>query len=305
MHKIWKNISRKEAVLRSKSVLETISFVPAPEPDDEQQSDTGSGRPPAGVPTPKPKRQCKACKSLGISLSRIQHKIMEAICEKPDEEIRDRCERLRIPRSMECSGRRGLSTLGLIEHIGSLGNRRYFFAPTKSLGQRWRESHGLPKWPDHAGPLHSFMVTRSEQKFATAYRSAKFFRRRTGEPAGVRPDSLAIVTGQRSLRAAIQATVTNKPRAEAVNLLKLCGIGKAGRGQETPSAVDLVISMAVNKLVQKNIERAVRELNSGQIPDNLVLYNCEEHLLAASFDWSILIEKKMRLNDGTEKKTDW
>jgi len=295
MHnKIWKNISREEAARRSRAVLDAIPFVPAPQPDSDQDSDVTESQPPAGVPAPKPKHNCKACSSLGISLSRVQHRVMEAICEKPDEEIRDRCERLRIPRTMEGSARRVLgTTFGLIEYIGSLGNRRFFFAPTKKLGQRWRESHGLAKWSEHAGPRHTFLVTKSEYKFTSACPGMKFNRRRTGQPGGVRPDSLGTSPGPVCWRVAIQAAVTNKPRAEAINLLKLCGVRQCSRNQSPPDNIDLVLSMAANKQVQKSIERAVRDLNSGEFPYNLVCYNCEEHLLDPSFDWSILMEREI------------
>lgn len=294
MHKVWKNLSREEAALRSKPVLDAIPFVPAPEADNEQQPDISDGQLPAGVPAPKPKRYCKACQSLGLSLSRIQHKVMEAICEKPDEEIRDRCEGLRILRSMECSGRRALGTFGLIEYIGSLGNRRFFFAPTKGLGERWREAHGLPRWSGHGGPIHAFMVTKSEQKFTIACPGIKFTRRKTGEPAGVRPDSLGISPGPECWQVALQVTVANKPKAEAFRLLKLCGVRKCSRNQGPPAGIGLVVvSIAVNKRVQKSIKRAVRELNNGEIPSNLVLFNAEQHLLNPSFDWSILMEREI------------
>ena len=292
MHKIWKKVSREEAIARSKPILATMPFVARPTSDSEQQPDTIDDNLSGAVPPAKPKQVCMACQKLGVSLSRTQHKIMEAICENPDEEIRDRCERLGLPRETESLERRGLMTFALTEFIGSVGNRRLFFSPTKGKGEKWRQAHGLPRWSGHGGPIHTFIVTKSEKKLSLARPGTKFVRRRTGEPAGVRPDSLALPAGATGQRIALQAAVAHQPRGEAINLLKLCGVWKGSENQNPADWIDLVVSIALNKRVQNSIKRAVRELNNGQVPSNLVFYNAED-VLDPSVDWSILLEREL------------
>ncbi len=290
---LWKSLSRKEAIERSKPVLDSIPFVPRPKSESGQTAETKDSNLLGVVPAAKPKQVCNACAELGLSLTRSQHKIMEIICENPDEEIRDRYERLRITRETESDDRRVLKNLGLVRCIGSAGNRRLFFAPTERKGERWRELHNLPRWSGHGGPIHTFVVTKSEQKLSLARPGTKFARRRTGEPAGVRPDSLALLPGPLGRRIALQAGVGNQPRAEANNLLKLCGVRKETASQEALESVDLVVSIGLNKRVQSSIERAVRELNNGQVPSNLVFFNVEEHVIDPSFDWSVLLERQI------------
>lgn len=287
MHKIWKDISRQEAVERSEPVLAAIPFEAAAALD-EQRDDTGV----AVVPEAKPKQICAACRKLGLSLSRNQHRIMEAVCENPDEEIRDRCERLRLIRETECSERGVVTNFGLLRCIGSVGNRRLFFSPTKGKGEKWRQVHSLPSWSGHGGPIHAFIITKSEKKLSLARPGTKFVRRRTGEPGGVRPDSLALPSGATGRRIALQAAVGHQPRGEAVNLLKLCGVWKPAGNQDTAGWIDLVVSIGLNKRVQNSIERAVRELNNGQVPSNLVFYSAED-VLKPSVDWSVLMEREI------------
>jgi DNA-binding MarR family transcriptional regulator len=288
MYDLWKSLSRKEAIERSKPVLDSIPFVPRPESEETKDSNFSGV-----VPEAKPKQVCNACAELGLSLTRTQHRIMEAICENPDEEIRDRCDRLRITRETESSDRRALMTFGLIRCVGSAGNRRLFFSPTENKGERWREAHGLPRCSEHGGPIHTFVVTKSEKKLSLARPGTKFVRRRTGEPGGVRPDSLALPPGATGRRIALQAAVGHQPKGEAVNLLKLCGVRKEAENRNTAEWIDLVVSIGVNKQVQNSIERAVRDLNNGQVPLNLVFFNVEEHVIDPSFDWSVLLEREI------------
>ena len=292
MHKVWKKFTREQAIARSKPVLAAIPFVGPPETESMQKSGTKDDCSSNAVPDPKPKHRCAACQSLGFSLNRVQHKVLEDICEYPEDQIEDRRERLNLSSGVESSNRRALTLFTLIEYIGSLGNRRLFFAASKNKGRRWAEAHGIKIASEHGNSIHTFLVKKSEQKLSLACPGMKFERRRTGEPAGVRPDTLGISPGAKCRRIAIQATVGNKPKGEAVNLLKLCGVLLSGRTQ-VPAGIDLVMSMAANKRIQKSIERAIRELNNDQVPPNIVFFNAEKHLLAPSFDWSILMEREI------------
>lgn len=292
MHKIWKKVSREEAIARSKPILAIIPFVARPPSDSEQQTGVKDDNSPRAVPAAEPKQVCAACKKLGLSLSRTQHKIMEDVCEDPAKEIRDRCERLGLARETECSERRGLMIFGLVRCIGSVGNRRLFFSPTKDKGEKWREAHGLPRWSEHGGPIHTFIVTKSEKKLSLVRPGTKFARRRTGEPGGVRPDSLALPPAATGRRIAFQVAVGHQPRGEAVNLLKLCGMWKGTEDQNPTGWIDLVVSIGLNKRVQNSIERAVRELNDGQVPSNLMFYNVED-VLNPSVDWSVLLAREI------------
>ncbi len=179
---------------------------------------------------------------------------------------------------------------GLIECVGSVGNKRLFFAPT-TKGKKWAEAHGIPVASEHGGVLHTFTLKKAEQKVTLAFPNVKIVRRRTGEPGGVRPDSLALLPGADGRRLALQAVVAHGLTDEAKNLLKLCGLQAPTEARNPAGWVDVVVSIAVNKRVQKSLEEKIREQNRGQVPPNLIFFNAEEHLMDPSFDWSFLAER--------------
>ncbi|GAF91190.1 unnamed protein product, partial [marine sediment metagenome] len=93
---------------------------------------------------------------------------------------------------------------------------------------------------------------------------------------------------------ALQAVVAHRPRGEAANLLKLCGKHPEGptasREHNGAGWVDLVLSIAISKRVQKSVENAARNLNGGRLPGNLVFLDAES-LLDPAYDLAWVLER--------------
>ncbi len=282
-------MERVEARSRSKLALDSIPFVPRPERFDEWEKGASVG-PVGPVPPAKTKHVCAACVKSGISLSRAQHRIVEDICEDPAKTTDERCNDLGMLREVESTSRRAVMNFGLIECVGSVGNKRLLFSPT-TKGKKWAEAHGISVASEHGGVLHTLILKKAERKLTLAFPDVKMVRRRTGEPGGVRPDSIALLPGADGRRLALQAVVAHRLKDEAINLLKLCGAQAPTDSRKPAGWVDVVISIAVNKRVQKSLEEKIREQNRGQVPPNLVFFNAEEHLVDQSFDWSFLAER--------------
>ncbi|MFW6106549.1 MAG: ATP-binding protein [bacterium] len=229
------------------------------------------------------KPACKACESLGLALDRKQHRVLTDICEHPASMIQERCDRLHMPRETESTERRALMTQGLIELAGSLGNKRLLFRPTDK-GREWAEAHGLKLPKYHASVLHEYIRRKAEQRLAEAAPGTKFVQHGAGEPAGVRPDSVAQLPGKEGHRVVIQAVVAHNPKGEAANLLKLC------ERRDGAGWVDLVLSVASKRSVQHRVEEAVKELNAGQLPANLVFVDAES-LMDPACDLTWVLER--------------
>ena len=195
--------------------------------------------------------------------------------------------------------RRSLMNAGLITCAGALGNKRLFFEPTRGedgRGERWAEAHGIELPKLHGGVLHSFCISRSEQRIATAWPGAKFVHRRTGEPAGVRPDSLIQLPGADGRLIALQVALGHEPKGEVANLLKLLGISNGDASNEQPSwgggPVGLVICIAGSRRIMKAVETGVKRENAGQLPVNLVLIDGEESLFSPDFSWGDVLQRE-------------
>jgi len=102
---------------------------------------------------------------------------------------------------------------------------------------------------------------------------------------------LAQLPGKNGARIAIQTVVGHKPNEEARNLVKLLNVTReqaVAEGRE--GILDLVICVAINKRVQKSIERALKQTNDGALPHRLVLLEAENHLIDAAYDWIGILE---------------
>jgi len=80
------------------------------------------------------------------------------------------------------------------------------------------------------------------------------------------------------------AVVAHNPKGEAANLLKLC------EGRDGAGWVDLVLSVASKRSVQHRVEDAVKELNAGQLPANLVFVDAES-LMDPACDLTWILER--------------
>ena len=281
--------SREEARARTEPVLDLIPFVPGPSPDRTHVSveNSAPATAPAARPAPEPKPNCAACEAMGITLDRDQHKLMEATCEEPADGVLDRCDKVRMPREEESVVRRSLMNMGLVTEAGSVGKNRLLFEPSSEKGTQWAALHAIAIPAYHGGLIHEFCRKKTEQRLATLFPGAKFLHRDTGQPGGVRPDSLVIVPGAEGQRLVIQVVVGNKPEREAAALLKLCGAGpEPGRDDMSPNGagwIDRVLSVAITKRVQKSLERALRQINGGELPAKLGLLDIE-CVLDTSYD---------------------
>ena len=273
---------REAASDASRRVLDSLPS--AVDPPDAADAPVG-GPAPAGVGSPPPacaggagqiardvqpprKPACVACAGMGLTLKRNEHRVMQDICEEPASSIQERCDRSRMPREEESGRRRSLMKMWLMELAGSVGNKRLLFQPT-AKGREWARAHGLnvPKY--HASVLHEFIRRITEQRLAQAAPGTRFVHEGTGQPGGVRPDSVAMLPGSGGGRIVIQVVVGHGAKGEALNLLKLC------EAEDGAGWVDLVLSVAAKRSVQQSVEGAVKELNAGQIPANLVFLDAE------------------------------
>jgi hypothetical protein len=281
----------------SQRLLERIPFAPAPEVAESPASPgspacrlMGTTRhdvqPTAKQATAKP--TCAACGKLAVDLKRGEHRVMTDICEDPATGIPERCDRLGMPREDESVDRRSLVKMGLVGLAGSVGNKRPVFEPT-AKGCEWAWVHGLTVPKYHASVVHEFVRRRAEQRLAQAAPGIRFLHQGTGEPGGVRPDSVALLPGNSGHRIAIQVAVAHDPAGEAVNVLKLCGQGSAGQAKGA-GWIDLVLAVAINRRVMKSLEDKVQEMNGGKLPPNGVFIEAES-LMDPGSDLMWLLER--------------
>lgn len=214
--------------------------------------------------------------------------------EQPADGVLDRCDTVKMTREEESVARRALLKMGLVRCAGSVGKGRLLFEPTSGKGAEWAARHGLVIPAYHASVIHEFCRRKTEQKRARIFPGAKFLHRDTGQPGGVRPDSLVILPGDEGQRLAIQVLVANRPEHEAINLLKLCGV-TTDAGEQKPEAdgagwIDCVLSVAINKRVEASVKSAVKEHNRGQLPDKLAFIDMES-VLRPSFDMASLLQR--------------
>ena len=290
MSKLWKYLTKEEARLRSTAVLNTIPYVPNPETEPDQFLPANAEKRRDAVPAAAPKALCAACQDFGVTLNRNTHRVTEAICEHPKEMIPERGERLNIPVEEDSACRKIANNVGLIESGGSVGNRHLLHLAT-AKGKKWAHLHGLtvPTW--HGSLIHAFITDLTEKKIRLVAPETRFEHCDTTQPGGVRPDSVALLPGASGHRVIIQAVVQHRARDEAINLLKLCDQWPQGNGRDNGAGwIDLVVCAAVNKTVQKSVERAVRDLNSGQMPTNLVTLDVES-LLDPAYDMNWIMAR--------------
>ena len=283
------------ALQASREVLDRIPFVARTENAEQPALLPFSpvGRPPTapgceghrtGGAAAQEKPQCIACSGMGLTLDRDQHRVMQDVCEEPASGIPERNERLDLAREAESMLRRSLVKMGLLLPAGSVGNKRLLFEPS-AKGREWARVHGVSVPKYHASVAHEFLRRRTEQKLALAAPGVRFAHRGTGEPGGVRPDSVAMLPGSFGHRIAVQVAVAHNPGKEADNILKLCGQG-AGGAENGAGWVDMVLSVAATKRLQASLERRVKEMNGGEVPPNVVFIDAEAVVdPASSLEW--------------------
>ena len=290
MSRVWKDVTKEEARLRSKAVLDNIPFVPNPKPQSDPFFALDAQEPVPAVPPAAPKIACAACKDFGVELKRDVHEVIEAICQRPTEMISERCDRLQITLEQDSLHRKTAINVGLIESAGSVGNRRLLHQATDK-GKKWAHLHGItvPTW--HGSLIHAFITDLTESKIRLVAPEAKFEHGDTTQPGGVRPDGLVRLPGVKGCRLIIQAVVQHRAQEEAANLLKLCGPSPhPDAGRHSVGWVDLVLCVCINKKIQKSVEKAVKKLNHKQMPDKLVMFDVES-LLDPAYDMTWIMDR--------------
>ena len=284
-------VSRTEAAERSKPLLDAIPFEARPEPETQDNGVAAEGGP-QRTPGTRNEKGCHACMKLGLKLNRSDHKVLEAICEEPAESIQDRCDRLGLRREIETPARRRLMNQGLVKKAGSFGNRRSLFEPS-AAGRKWAAIHDIRVHKYHGSLVHEYCTRLAEKKLAKAAPGTRFQRRNTGQPGGVRPDSLAILPGRDGARVAIQTVVGHNPTEEAANLTALHRVTRERADAEGRVAIlDLVVCVAIDKRVQASIKRALKGDSGGALPDGIVVLNVEDHLVDPAFDWADVLDQE-------------
>jgi len=243
-----------------------------------------SGAAPPGL-QPRPQPVCEACRP--IELKPLEHRVMQAIAERPAELVLDRCDRLSVAREEDSVARRRLANWGLIEQV-RVGNKRILAGPSRDRGAEWAQRHGIRIPVMHGSLAHEFCTRTAEAGILRALPGSRAIRRETGEPAGVRPDSLIMGPEPENRRIALQSVVGHEPVGEARGLLRLSGAALEDGDGARSSWMDLVVCVAASRAVKKLVEEAVREQNNGEMPTNLVVLDIED-LLKADFSWSDVV----------------
>jgi len=288
-----RGMSCEEARARSRPVLEKIPFVPRP-PNAEPKSGTGpTERAGSPVPARRPRPKCAACLAMGLTLTRAEHRLLADVCERPDTLTTERADRLGISREEESTVRTPVMSMGLVVKSATVGNR-HLLCEVSAKGRQWASLHGIsiPKY--HASVAHEFVRRITEERFCLAFPGTRVLHIGTGQPEGVRPDAVLSLPGDEGCRLAMQAVFAHDPKGEAVNLLKLCGErpGPQADARERNGGgwIDLVVSVASNKRVQKSVEKAVKKLNGGRVPSKLVFLDVES-LLDPTYDVTWILER--------------
>jgi len=288
-----RGMSCEEARVRSRPVLEKIPFVPRP-PNAKPESGTGplerAGSP---VPARRPRPKCAACATMGLTLGRDEHRLLADICEKPDSLTTERADRLGMSREEESARRTPLKTMGLVVKSATVGNRRLLVEPG-AKGRQWASLHGISIPKGHGSVAHQCTRRISEEQVCLAFPGTSVLHVGAGQPEGTRLDGIFLLPGDEGYRVALQAVFAHNPKGEAVNLLKLCGERPRSqadtRERNGGGWIDLVLSVACNKRVQKSVENAVKKLNGGRVPSKLVFLDVES-LLDPTYDITWILER--------------
>jgi len=157
-------VSRAKAAEMSRPLLDQIPYERRPETESGADLSLEAQMLEERQATSKPRPVCRACAEMGLSLSRTDHKVMEAICEAPCELVPERCDRTGLRRETESASRRKLMP-SLIRYVGSVGNRRGLF-DLGEAGTRWAKAHGLRVSRRHGSLTHELCTRKAEKKIA-------------------------------------------------------------------------------------------------------------------------------------------
>ena len=181
------------------------------------------------------------------------HKVLADICEHPDSEIGERCNRIDMERSREGRARKKLEIIGEIKLGDKVGSKWVLYVATDK-GRRWAESLGIEVPRFKSGVGHEYMLRRVKDSLGGFFgEDIEFFA--AGESlgiCGVQPDLLAGMCRsdvESGWRMAIQISRTNKARYEVDRATDLCRIAQ----------IDLVVIVAKNKGHRRDILQKVKE----------------------------------------------
>jgi len=207
-----------------------------------------------------------------------QLRCLRAIATEP-ETIDDRYDRLGSTRDQEQDARKPLVQRGLVQCVGTLGNKRRVFGLTPK-GEAFCRAQGWPLPRCKSAVLHEAARRKVKRLIANA----------VGHTARLHDNGFANIFGniQADLTVQcaggqlipIQIADRNKQQYEVKRLIELCTI----------DAVDHVVSVAVNATTNAKLEKELTRQTGGTWPDKLTLMDFEE---ALTCDWTWILEREV------------
>jgi len=194
------------------------------------------------------------------------------------ELIESRCSRLGWDRDREYAARDKLCRRSLAQHAGNIGNKRRIYAATPK-GAAYGRQRGWRLASYKSGPLHEAARVEVKMGMARSLTNVRLFDAGFADTlGGIQPD-LVVQTGGGHLFV-VQVCDRNKAGYECERLLDLCRV----------EAVDLVVSVSVNRETREKLEKELTGRVGKVWPSKLVVMEIET-CLSAGYDWSWLLEK--------------
>lgn len=258
-------LSREQARIRSKPVLDRIPFVKRTNKNTTGKKEGGAHTPDGGLPPEE--------------LRWLAHFLREPWLLTPD-----RMTATGLKRDADGRMLAKFEARGCIAFEGKVGAKFKLWRPTPR-GLELANALGLPVGLPRKGSVaHECMVVYSQRSLEN------YFTQKQGELAsflrvgaasttnGVQADILVVRSA--GGRFAMQACCCNTPAYEADAVLRLQGLTLIDRAHA--DRIDFVLAVTVNKKHKMAIEKALKEQNRGSLPHSVVILDFDTML---DFDW--------------------
>jgi len=267
-------MSREEAKARSKPVLDSIPFVPGPDPDRGHVSALQATAAISVKGVRQPGAEADEKPRIPAWFNSDARRLLEGYAGKPFLTSEEMAAETGLSLATVYATRQTLVNYGLIEEGGQFANRRKLHLPT-GKGRQWCRALGITVHRYKSGIEHEACLrglTESILQTSPWIAPCKPF-----AVGGVQPDGiLGLPDGG---RLAIQACCSKNYAREAANLVKLCNT----------EGINKVVLCGKDKAHTEGVRRAVKKKCNRKIPEHLI-YVTAEQCISNKLDWKALLQ---------------